>query len=57
VDFKITWQKDVFSDTPQTGSAASFGTLGITLRARKPGHPAEWHAALNAFNCAVSTSS
>jgi glyoxylase-like metal-dependent hydrolase (beta-lactamase superfamily II)/rhodanese-related sulfurtransferase len=34
--FEITWRKAVFDDAPQAGSAASFGTLGINFRARKP---------------------
>ncbi len=34
--FEITWRKDVFGGAPQAGSAASFGTLGINFRARKP---------------------
>jgi hypothetical protein len=33
--FEITWRSDVFSAAPQAGSAAKFGTLGITFRARK----------------------
>jgi glyoxylase-like metal-dependent hydrolase (beta-lactamase superfamily II) len=36
VGFEITWRKDVFGGAPQAGSAASFGTLGINFRARKP---------------------
>jgi hypothetical protein len=36
VDFEITWQADVFHGAPQASSAASFGTLGINFRARKP---------------------
>jgi hypothetical protein len=35
VDFGITWRGDVFAGAPQAGSAAKFGTLGITFRARK----------------------
>jgi hypothetical protein len=53
VDFEITWRKDVFSDAPQAGSAANFGTLGINFRARKPRTEAEWHAALKAINCEI----
>jgi len=34
--FEITWRDDVFSGAPQSSSAASFGTLGITFRASKP---------------------
>lgn len=35
-DFELTWREDVFSDAPQAGSAAKFGTMGITFRARRP---------------------
>ena len=51
VDFEITGQADVFSDAPQAGSAASFGTVGINFRARKAASEEEWHAALAALNC------
>ena len=51
IDFEITWRADVFSDAPQSSSAATFGTVGINFRARKPHDKAEWHAALNALNC------
>lgn len=51
VDFEITWQADVFSGAPQQSSAASFGTLGINFRARKPVDAAEWTAALEALAC------
>ena len=51
VDFEITWRADVFSGAPQASSAASFGTLGINFRARKPRDEAEWAAALAALNC------
>jgi hypothetical protein len=40
-DFEITWRKDVFEGAPQASSAASFGTLGINFRARKPGEEQE----------------
>jgi len=36
LDFEITWRDDVFSGAPQHSSAAKFGTLGMTFRARKP---------------------
>ena len=36
VGFEITWRGDVFSGAAQSSSAASFGTLGINFRARKP---------------------
>ena len=36
VDFEITRHRDVFSGTPQSSSAAKYGTEGIDYRARKP---------------------
>lgn len=54
VDFAITWRGDVFAGAPQSSSAAEFGTLGITLRARKARDEAEWNAALTALNCDVA---
>ena len=51
VDFAITWRADVFSGAPQAGSAADFGTLGITFRARKAASEQEWQAALAALSC------
>jgi hypothetical protein len=54
VDFEITWQGDVFSDAPQSSSAANFGTLGINFRARKPVDDAEWPAALAELTCEVT---
>ncbi len=36
VDFEITRHRDVFSDAPQSSSAAKFGTEGIDYRAYKP---------------------
>jgi hypothetical protein len=35
--FEIVSRGDVFAGAPQASSAASFGTLGLTFRARKPG--------------------
>lgn len=55
VDFEITWRKDVFAGAPQEGSAASFGTVGINFRARKPANEAEWLEALEALNCEMPT--
>lgn len=46
VDFEIPWQADVFCGAPQQSSAAAFGTLGITFRARKARDQAEWEKAL-----------
>lgn len=51
VGFEITWQADVFSGAPQASSAANFGTVGISFRARKPVDSAEWEAALKAVAC------
>lgn len=48
IDFAITWRADVFSGAPQASSAADFGTLGITFRARKPRDEQEWLDAVNA---------
>lgn len=53
VDFAITWRADVFSGAPQAGSAASFGTLGITFRARKASSEEERAAALARLTCEV----
>lgn len=51
VDFEITWRDDVFAGAPQSSSAANFGTLGITFRARKAASEDEWQQALEALNC------
>ena len=51
VDFEITWREDVFDGAPQESSAASFGTVGINFRARKPEDETEWHAALAELSC------
>jgi len=48
INFEITWRADVFSGAPQASSAADFGTLGITYRARKPRNEQEWLDALGA---------
>ena len=56
VDFEITWQKEVFDGAPQESSAASFGTVGINFRARKPKDEEEWFAALNALTCDLAES-
>ena len=34
--FEILDRRDVFAGAPQQTSAADFGTLGITFRARRP---------------------
>jgi hypothetical protein len=51
VDFEITWQGDVFDGAHQSSSAASFGTLGINFRARKPADDQEWAEALADLTC------
>ncbi|HBY94654.1 MAG: hypothetical protein M5U01_03490 [Ardenticatenaceae bacterium] len=54
VGFEITWRADIFGGAPQESSAATFGTLGINFRARKPRDEAEWLAALQTLNCEIS---
>jgi hypothetical protein len=56
VNFEITWRKDVFSDAPQAGSAANFGTLGINFRARKAANEEELATALAALTCEIPVS-
>ena len=55
VDFEITWQADVFAGAPQASSAAEFGTVGITFRARKAADEQEWQAALARLSCEVES--
>jgi hypothetical protein len=55
VDFEITWRADVFSDAPQSSSAASFGTLGINFRARKAASEEEWLRAMAELNCELTS--
>jgi hypothetical protein len=43
----------VYADAAQTSSAAKFGTLGITFRARKAVDDREWMAAASALACSV----
>ena len=54
VGFEITQRTDVFSGAPQASSAAKFGTLGITLRARKAADETEWMQALAALSCTLA---
>jgi hypothetical protein len=49
VGFEITWRGDVFAGAPQAGSAAKFGTVGITFRARRAVDDAEWARACEAL--------
>jgi hypothetical protein len=44
---------DVFADAPQASSAAKFGTLGVTFRARKARSEEEWARALAELSCDV----
>ncbi len=52
VGFAITWKKDVFDGAPQASSAAEFGTVGITFRARKAASEEEWREAIANLACA-----
>jgi len=51
VGFEITARVDVYADAPQASSAAQFGTLGISFRARKPITDDEWKEALAGLSC------
>ena len=51
VDVAILTRIDVYANAPQSSSAAKFGTLGITFRARRPVDEAEWMTALDALRC------
>jgi hypothetical protein len=53
VEFVINSRTDVYAGAEQSSSAANFGTLGITFRARKALSDREWRKALDALNCAV----
>jgi hypothetical protein len=53
VGFEITSRVDVYADAPQSSSAAKFGTVGITFRARKAMDEDEWSEALTALSCAT----
>jgi len=55
VDFRIPWRADVFSDAPQGGDAAEFGTLGINVGAVKATTQAQIEAALAALRCDPTT--
>jgi hypothetical protein len=52
VDFAIESHTDVSAAAEQSSSAANFGALGITFRARKAASDAEWRQALAAL-CAT----
>ena len=49
--FEIVSRADVFSGAPLANSAAKFGTVGISFRARKASSAEEWQAALAALSC------
>jgi hypothetical protein len=51
VGFEVVSLLDVYADAPQSSSAAKFGTLGVTFRARKPSSDEEWQEALRALAC------
>jgi len=53
VGFEIVSVVDVYADAPQSSSAAKFGTLGITFRARKASNEQEWQEELAALACTV----
>ncbi|HEX5436114.1 MAG TPA: hypothetical protein VFW98_03070 [Gemmatimonadaceae bacterium] len=54
MDFAIVSRLDVFRDAPQASSAAAFGTLGITFRARRAAEADEWRRTLEALTCGVA---
>jgi hypothetical protein len=49
LDFAIVSRTDVYAGAEQSSSAANFGTLGITFRARKAASEEEWREALVAM--------
>jgi hypothetical protein len=51
VGVEILTRIDVYANAPQSSSAAKFGTLGITFRARTPNGDVEWLQALEALRC------
>ena len=51
VGFEITTRADVFTGAPLAGSAAKFGTVGISFRARRAASEEDWQAALAALSC------
>ena len=54
VGFEIAARVDVYADAPQASSAAKFGTLGISFRARKASNEDEWATALAALSCSTN---
>ncbi len=58
IDFEITWRADIYGGAAQASSAADFGTLGITFRARKPHDEQEWLDTVRAAqSCMISSAS
>jgi hypothetical protein len=53
VGFEVCSVVDVYADAPQASSAAKFGTLGITFRARKAVDDEEWSRALVEIACSA----
>jgi len=51
VGFEIESRTDVYAGAEQSSSAADFGTLGITFRARRAVSDDEWQEALAALSC------
>ena len=56
VDFEIASRTDVYAGAEQSSSAAEFGTLGITFRARKATNDEEWQQALATLSCDIQGS-
>ena len=56
VGFEIQSRTDVYAGAQQSSSAANFGTLGITFRARKAVNDEEWQDALQSFSCELDVS-
>ena len=57
VGFEIESRTDVYAGAEQSSSAANFGTLGITFRARKALNDDEWQQALAALSCDLESRS
>jgi hypothetical protein len=53
VDFEIASRTDVYAGAEQSSSAAEFGTLGITFRARKAISNKEWQQAVARLSCDI----
>ena len=51
MEFEIQSRTDVYAGAEQSSSAANFGTLGITFRARKPLNADEWEQVSAALSC------